>query len=159
DFHRPGGAARAVGVASGATVLGWLPVGALIFLTTVTFPSRFDGIAVVGGFFYLMAFFLAIGAIASRACPKPRAWLAACAPSGALMAVLFNATYAVIDNAYLGIVSRDPETIAEFRASGMTSMRDFINVSLEHQIIVGFVVCVVIGVLMGMVGAVCAAER
>ena len=160
DFHRPGGAARAVGVASGATVLGgWLPVGALIFLTTVTFPSRFDGIAVVGGFFYLMAFFLAIGAIASRACPKPGAWLAACAASGALMAVLFNATYAVIDNAYLGIVSRDPETITEFRASGMTSMRDFINVSLEHQVIVGFVVCVVIGVLMGMVGAVCAAER
>ena len=161
DFHRPGGAARAVGVASGATVLGWLPVGALIFLTTVTFPSRFDAIAVVSGFFYLMGLFLAIGAIASRACarPRPGTWLAACTASGSLMAVLFSATYAVIDNAYLGIVSRDPEQIAAFRASGMTSMRDFINVSLEHQVIVGFVVCVVIGVLMGMVGAVCAAER
>ena len=160
-FHRPGGAARAIGVASGATVLGWLPVGALIFLTTVTFPSRFDGIAVVSGFFYLMGLFLAIGAIASRACarPRPGTWLAACTASGTLMAVLFSATYAVIDNAYLGIVSRDPETIAAFRASGMTSMRDFINVSLEHQVIVGFVVCIVIAVLMGMIGAVCAAER
>ena len=160
-FHRPGGAARAIGVASGATVLGWLPVGTLIFLTTVTFPSRFDAIATVGGFFYLMGLFLAIGAIASRACarPRPGTWLAACTASGTLMAVLFSATYAVIDNAYLGIVSRDPEQIAAFRASGMTSMRDFINVSLEHQVIVGFVVCVVIGVLMGMVGAVCAAER
>ena len=161
DFHRPGSAARAIGVASGATVLGWLPVGTLIFLTTVTFPSRFDAIATVGGFFYLMGLFLAIGAIASRACarPRPGTWLAACTASGTLMAVLFSATYAVIDNAYLGIVSRDPENIAAFRASGMTSMRDFINVSLEHQVIVGFVVCIVIGVLMGMVGAVCAAER
>ena len=158
-FHRPGGAARAIGVASGATVLGWLPVGTLIFLTTVTFPSRFDAIAVVSGFFYLMAAFAAIGALASRACTRPGAWLAACATSGAIMAVLFSATYAVIDNAYLGIVSRDPEQIAAFRASGMTSMRDFINVSLEHQVIVGFVVCIVIGVLMGMVGAVCGAER
>ena len=161
EFHRPGGAARAIGVASGATVLGWLPVGALIFVTTVTFPSRFDAIAVVSGFFYLMGLFLAIGAIASRACarPRPGTWLAACTASGTLMAVLFSATYAVIDNAYLGIVSRDPETIAAFRASGMTSMRDFINVSLEHQVIVGFVVCIVIAVLMGMIGAVCAAER
>ena len=161
DFHRPGGAARAIGVSSGATVLGWLPVGALIVLGTV-FPSGlFGGIATIGGFFYLMGLFLAIGAIASRACarPRPGTWLAACTASGTLMAVLFSATYAVIDNAYLGIVSRDPEQIAAFRASGMTSMRDFINVSLEHQVIVGFVVCVVIGVLMGMVGAVCAAER
>ena len=158
-FHRPGGAARAIGVASGATVLGWLPVGTLIFLTTVTFPSRFDAIATVGGFFYLMGLFLAIGAVTGRACARPGTWLAACTASGALMAVLFSATYAVIDNAYLGIVSRDPEQIAAFRASGMTSMRDFINVSLEHQVIVGFVVCIVIGVLMGMIGAVCAAER
>jgi hypothetical protein len=145
----PGGAARAIGVASGATVIGWLPVGALIVLSTV-FPSGlFGGIATIGGFFYLMAAFPAIGALASRACARPGAWLAACATSGAIMAVLFTATYSVIDNAYFGIVSRDPENIAAFRASGMTSMRNFINLSLERQALTATILFVVIGVLMG----------
>ena len=159
DFSAPGGAARAIGVAAGATVIGWLPVGALIVLGTV-FPSGlFGGIATIGGFFYLMAAFAAIGALASRACTRPGAWLAACATSGAIMAVLFSATYAVIDNAYFGIVSRDPEEIAAFRASGMTSMRDFLTVSLEHQVLPATIIFTVGGVLMGMIGAVCAAER
>jgi hypothetical protein len=159
-FHAPGGTARAIGVASGATVIGWLPVGALIFLTTVTFPSRFDAIATIGGFLYLMAAFTATGAVASRACARPGAWLAACAASGAVTAMLFTATFAVIDNAYLSIVSRDPENIAGFRASGMTSMRDFINTALpEHQLRTGVIVFVVMSVLMGMIGAVCAERR
>jgi hypothetical protein len=158
EFHTPGGAGRAIGVASGATVIGWLPVGALIVLGTV-FPAWFGAVATFGGFCYLMAAFLAIGALASRAGARPGAWLAACAASGALMGVLFNATYAMIDNAYFGIVSRDPEKIAAFRASGMPSMRDFLTVSLEHQVLPTVIIFTVGGVLMGMIGAVCAAER
>jgi hypothetical protein len=161
-FHALGGATRAIGVASAAAVIGWLPAGALIFLTTVPFPSGpgiLGGIETIGGFFYLMAVFTAIGAVASGACARPWTWLAACAASGAIMGALSSATYAVIDNVYLGIVSRDPENIAGFRASRMTSMREYINVSLEHQALTAIIVCVVIGGLMGPIGAVCAAER
>ena len=123
------------------------------------FPSGFGTIATIGGFCYLIALFLAVGAVAGWAGARPGAWLAACAASGALMGMLLTATFAVIDNAYYGIVSRDPEKIAAFRASGMTSMRHFLTVSLEHQVLPATIIFTVVCVLMGMVGAVCAAER
>jgi hypothetical protein len=40
------------------------------------------------------------------------------------------AAFAVIDNAFLSVVSHQQAKLAGFRASGMTSMRDYINASL-----------------------------
>jgi hypothetical protein len=130
DHLTTGGPARAVRAAAVTAAAGWLPPATVIALGSAVFPSAGAG----ADWIYLLAMFLTAGAAASRACPRPRAWPAACAVSGAVMAVLLNATYAVIDNACLSIISRDQEKTAAFRASGMTSLRDYLNHTLTHQI-------------------------
>jgi hypothetical protein len=52
-----------------------------------------------------------IGAVASRACTRPWSWPLAGATAGVVMAALTNATYAVVDNVFLGIVSKQPEKL------------------------------------------------
>lgn len=74
------------------------------------------------------------------------------------MAVLVNATFAMVDNVFLSAVSKQPEKIADFHTSGMTSMRDFINLTLERQVIGITILLVVMGLLLGTVGAVCAVD-
>ena len=74
------------------------------------------------------------------------------------MAALTDATFAWVDNAFFGIVSKQQQ-IEEFRSSGMTSMRDFINLSLERQVLGITIMLTVVGLLMGTIGAICAAER
>jgi hypothetical protein len=159
DFAAVMDAARAVGLATAATVIGWLPVGALIYLSNVVFPSNDDTIPSIAGYLYLMVAFAAIGAVASRACAELWSWLVASAVSGLVMAALINATFAWVDNAYLGIVSKQQQKIEDFRSSGMTSMREFINLSLERQVVGITVLLTVIGVLLGTMGAIGAAER
>ena len=109
--------------------IAWLPIAALIFASNVVFPSAGDAVSSVTGNLYLMAVFLVIGAVAGRACARTGTLIAAVATAGAIMAGLANATFAVIDNDFPGIVGTQPEKAAEFRASGMTSMQDFLNLS------------------------------
>jgi|SRR5438874_11535470 len=123
------GSARANGLAARAAVIAWLPIAALIFASNVVFPSAGDAVSSVTGNLYLMAVFLVIGAVAGRACARTGTLIAAVATAGAIMAGLANATFAVIDNDFPGIVGTQPEKAAEFRASGMTSMQDFLNLS------------------------------
>lgn len=159
DLHAGAGTARAVGLAAGAAVIGWLPAGALIFVGSVVFPSYSDAVLFTAGFLYLMMAFPVIGAVAGRACTRPWSWPLAGVVAGMVMAALTNAAYAVVDNVFLGIVSKQPENIEEFRTSGMTSMRDFINLSLDRQVLGITVLLTVTGLLMGTIGAICAAER
>jgi hypothetical protein len=159
EFRAAAGAARAIGLAAAAAVIGWLPLGALIFLSNVTFASQDDAISSAAGYLYLIAAFAVIGAVASRACASTGSWLAACAVAGAVMAVLVNATFAAVYNAFPGIAGKQPQKIADFRASGMTSMRDFLNLSLERQVIGITIELIVMGLFFGMLGACGAAER
>jgi hypothetical protein len=53
------------------------------------------------------------------------------ATAGLVLAVLGMGTFAVIDNAFLSIVSRQQAKVAGFRASGMSSMRAYVNADLE----------------------------
>jgi hypothetical protein len=152
------GGVRAIGLAAGLAAIAWLPIGALIFLSDVTFAASDDGISSVAGYLYLMAAFTVIGAVAGRAYARPASWLAACAVAGIVMAVLVNATFATVDNLFLSTVSKQPERIADFHASGMTSMRDFINLTLERQVVGITILLVVMGLLLGTVGAVCAVD-
>ena len=159
EFRAVTGAARAIGLAAAATVIGWLPLGALIFLSNVTFPSDDDNISSAAGYLYLIAAFAVIGAVASRASASTGSWLAACAVAGTVMAVLVNAAFAAVDNAFPSIVGKQPQKLADFRASGMTSMRDFLNLSLERQILGITIILIVMGLFFGMLGACNAAER
>ena len=159
---RPGdgpGAARAIGLAAAAAVAGWLPLGALISLSNVAFPSDGDSTSSAAGYLYLIAAFAVIGAIASRASDSAGSWLAACATAGAVMAVLINATFATVYNAFPAIVGTQPQKLADFRSSGMTSMRDFLNLSLERQVLGIAIILIVLGLFFGMLGACGAAGR
>ena len=111
----------------------------------------------MAGFFYLMVAFPVIGAIASRACARPWSWPLAGTVAGVVMAVLVSATFAWVDNAFSGVVSK--QQIEGFRSSGMTSIHAFIDLALERQILGSTIMLTVIGVLMGTIGAICAAER
>ena len=51
--------------------------------------------------------------------------------AGLILAALGMGTFAVIDNAFLSVVSHQQAKIDGFRASGMTSMRAYINADLE----------------------------
>lgn len=159
EFRAARGATRAIGLAAAAAVAGWLPLGALIFLTTVTFPSGDDSFSSAAGYLYLIAAFAVIGAVASRASGSAGSWVAACAAAGAVMAVLVNATFAAVYNAFPAIVGTQPQKLADFRGSGMTSMRDFLNLSLEHQVLGMTVILIVLSLFFGMLGACGAAER
>ena len=160
DFHAGTGAVRAIGLAAGAAVIGWLPVGAIIYLSTVVFPASDQPVPwSLAGFLYVMAAFPAIGAVVSRACARPWIWPLAGAAAGAVMAALTNAAFAWVDTAFFGVISKQQQQIEQFRSSGMTSMRDFINLSLERQVVSITILLTVVGLLMGTIGAICAAER
>lgn len=158
EFRTAPGTARAIGLSAAATVIGWLPAGALVFLGSVTFPAGGDIISTAGSL-YLLAAFAVIGAVAGRAGGGPGSWAAACATAGAVMAALVTAAFAAVDNAFPAIIGRQPQKLADFRSSGMTSMRDFLNVSLEHQALGITVLFIVLGLFFGMLGACGAAER
>ena len=113
-------------------MFGWLPVGVLIVVFEVVFPSD-NPIPFVAGFCYLMVAFPVIGAVASRACNRPWSWPLAGVTAGVVMAVLTEATYATVDNASLGIVGK--------QVLGVTLL------------------LTVIGLMMGTIGAICAAEQ
>jgi hypothetical protein len=153
------GAARAIGLAAAAAVVVWLPLGALIFLSNVVFPGPDNAISLLAGYLYLMTAFVAIGAAASRACVQPWSWPVAGAAAGVVMATLINGTFAWVDNAFLDVVSQQPQKIADFHASGMTSWRAFIDLSLERQVLGITIEFTVFAVLFGTLGAVAAARR
>jgi len=126
DYARD--AARSAALA--ATV--YVPLGLGLYLGNVVFPSPEDRL--VGDLAldtYLLAVLLVAGALARRASARPAAPVIAGMAAGLVLAVLGMATFAVIDNAFLSVVSHQQGMIDGFRESGMTSMRAYINGHLE----------------------------
>src|SRR5207247_4841854 len=80
---------------------------------------------------YLLVALMAVGALARRASARPGAPVIAGMAAGLVIAVLGMVTFAVLDNAFLSIVSHQQGKIDGFRGSGMTSMRAYINGGLE----------------------------
>jgi hypothetical protein len=151
-------AVRAMARAAGAAMIASLPLAASIFLSNVTFASSSGGFWFPVVMVYLLVAFPVIGAVAGSASARPGSVLAACAVAGAVIAGLVMATYAAIDNAFPAIVIRQPEKMTGFRASGMTSARDFLNLTLERQIQGVAIIGIVMGLFFGMLGAMAADE-
>ena len=87
----------------------------------------------------------------------PGGWPAAGAWAGsvtALIAVsLVMATFAIVDNVYLDVVSRQPDKIAAFHASGYRTIRESINAGLVTGALYGIPFATAIGAVAGIVGA------
>jgi hypothetical protein len=125
---------HAAGRAALAAVLGWMPLAAALYLSNVVFAQRQDSAAgVLLTDAYVIFTLMAAGAAARRAPARPGTGprVIAGLAAGLVLGVLTMAAFAAIDNAFLSVVSQRQETLTAFRASGLTSMRAYLNGSLE----------------------------
>jgi hypothetical protein len=107
---------------------------------------------------YLLAALLTAGALARRGSARPGAPVIAGMAAGLVLALLGMATFAVIDNAFLPIVSHQQGNLEGFRGSGMTSMRAFINGDLAATAPGVIIVGTVAGAVLAPIGAALARE-
>lgn len=73
--------------------------------------------------------------------------------AGLVITILGMATFAVIDNAFLSTVSHQQGKIDGFRGSGMTSMRAYINASLEATAPGVAIILTIAGAFFAPIGA------
>jgi hypothetical protein len=131
-------------------LIAWVPWGTGIVLTNVVFPTRqdHDGLWVPVGYLLIFAVF----AFAGLTPASGRSRVAAGAVAGAVLGLLTIATFAVVDNVFLRIVSQQQAKIEGLRESGMTSMRGFINTGLVPAGIFMTLEFAVFGILLAAVG-------
>jgi hypothetical protein len=114
-----------------AGVVGFL-VAVEIVLTNVVFPSTTDDdtVSVVVSYLSVFAAMILAGVLAARDGAGPRGQIVAGAVTGAIIGALVIATFLVVDNIWLDIVSQQQTKIDGFAHSGASSMRAFINQGL-----------------------------
>jgi hypothetical protein len=127
-----GGYGRAAGHAALLAVVACIPLTTALYLTNVVFPSPRDStLGVLAMDAYLAATLALAGVVGRRACAGRGAPAVAGVAAGLVIAVIGMSAFAVIDNAFLSVVSHQQAKLAGFHASGMTSMRAYVNASLE----------------------------
>jgi hypothetical protein len=150
---------RAAGRSAALAAIAYLPLGLGLYLANVVFPSPQDstaGVLAMGA--YLLLALMTAGALARRASARPGAPVIAGMAAGLVLAVLGMATFAVIDNAFLAIVSHQQGKIDGFRDSGMTSMRAWINADLEATAPGVAIILTIAGAFLAPIGAALAHE-
>ena len=145
---------RAAGRSAALAAIAYVPLGLELYLVNVAFPSPQDNTAgVLAGDAYLFLALMTAGALARRASARPGVPVVAGMAAGLVIAVLGMATFAVIDNTFLSIVSHQQGKIDGFRDSGMTSMRAYINADLEATSPGVAIVLTIAGAFFATVGA------
>jgi hypothetical protein len=151
---RAAGCGRSASRSAALAAIAYLPLGLGLYLANVAFPSPQDSTAgVLAMDAYLLVTLMAAGALARRASAWPAAPVIAGMTAGLVLAVLGIATFAVIDNAFLPIVSHQQGIIDGFRQSGMTSMRTYINGHLEATAPGMAIVLTITGAIFAPIGA------
>jgi hypothetical protein len=150
EFRMTSETGRAIRRGAIVAVIAWVPLGTGIVLTNVVFPTRQDndGLWVPVMFLVISAVF----ALAGMNSATERNRVTAGAVAGAILGMLFIATFAVIDNAFLQIISQQQAKIEGLRESGMTSMRAYLNSSSVPAGIFAVIVFAVIGIVMTNAG-------
>jgi len=127
-----------------------------IILTNVVFPNYGSDDYPAVGLMYLL-YFIAFGITGYLSVKEKDNWLQG-TKSGAIMGftvmIIMIATYFIIDNLFLDIVSKQPEKIAYFQSSGFNTMRDSINFGLLKGLVFGSIMGTVFGAIFGTFGAV-----
>lgn len=148
--------ARAAGRSAVLALIAYVPIGLVLYLFTVVFTSAQVAVPAVAGYGYPLLVLLAAGARARRASARAGAPIVAGLAAGLVLAILAVATIAVMDNAFLPVISQQQDTIEKFRASGMTSMRAYLNRDLESTTPVVIIVVAIAGAAFGPLGPVLA---
>jgi len=150
---------RAASRSAALAAIAYVPLGVGLYLANAVFPSPQDSTAGdLAMDAYLLVALMAAGALARRASARPGAPVIAGIAAGLVLAVLGMATLAAIDNSFLSIVSHQPGKIDGFRASGLTSMRAYINSYLEATAPGVAIVLAIAGAIFGAIGAAVAQE-
>ena len=150
---------RAAGRSAALAAIAYVPLGLGLYLANVVFPSPQDSTAgVLTMDAYLLVALMTAGALVRRGTARPGAPAIAGLAAGLVLAILGMATFAVIDNAFLSIVSHQQGKIDGFRESGMTSMRAYINGDLEATAPGVAIVLAVAGAILAPIGAAMAQE-
>jgi hypothetical protein len=147
------------GAAGRSAVLGliaYLPIGLVLCLINVVLASSQVVVPAVAGYGYPLLVLLTAGAWTRRASARTGAPIIGGLTVGLVLAILAVTTIAVLDNAFFSVISQQPDNIENFRASGMTSMRAYLNSNLESATPVVIIVAATAGAVFGPLGPVLA---
>lgn len=120
----------------------------IIFLSNVVFPSNAPDwapgelfVAILIGLYVMWAAYRSDGSLKER--------LLTGALTSLIGFTLAMATFFIIDNAYLGIVSQQSDKIVGFRAGHYTSMQAYINMNLVKALLFGLPASTIFGLVCG----------
>jgi hypothetical protein len=107
----------------------WVGLSLEVIRSNVFFPSKADNdtVSVLVSYLCVFAALFLTGVLAARANASRKGQLLAGLIAGAMIGALTIATFAVVDNVWLDIVSQQQAKIDGFAHSGAASMRDYIN--------------------------------
>jgi hypothetical protein len=148
------GYGKAAGRAVLTAVIAWIPLAAAIYLSRVVYPGLQDStLGDAAAQVYVIIALMAAGAAAHRASARTGAPAVVGLLAGLVLAILVLATAAVVDNAFLAVISRQPARISGLHASGMTSMRGYVNANLESLAPGLCLLMAAAGAILGALGA------
>lgn len=147
---------RAAGRSAVLGLIAYVPIGLVLYLLNVAFPSAQVAIPGVLAYGYPLFVLLAAGARARQASARISAPIVAGLAAGLVLAILAVATVAIMDNAFFSVISQQPDTLEKFRASGMTSMRAYLNRDLESAAPLVIISLAIAGAVVGPLGPVLA---
>jgi hypothetical protein len=146
--------ARAAGRSAVLALIAYLPIGLAIYLFSVVLPAARVTVPAVLHYGYPLLVLLIAGARARRASTRSGTPVVAGLTAGLVLAVLAVGTVAAMDHAFLAVISQQPDNMAKLRASGLTSMRAYLNGHLEAVAPVVIIILVMAGAIFGSLGPV-----
>jgi hypothetical protein len=133
--------------------LVWLGLSAEILVTNVVFPSPDDdSVAILVSYLAVFGALGGIGVLAGRSGAARRVQALGGMVAGAAIGALSVVSFAVVDNIWLGTVSRQPQKIDGFAHSGAASMRAYLNHDLIGPAVFAVIAFGIIGAIMGAFG-------
>lgn len=112
-----------------------------------------DGPYVAAAYAMIFASLVAIGAVAHGAALTVRGPILAGAVAGAVLGVLIIATFLVVDNVFFTTISRQQTKIDGWAASGLPSMRTYVNLNLAYAMGMLAIALAIAGAALAPVGA------
>lgn len=139
----------------------WVALSVDIVLTNVVFPTRQDddALAVLLAYLGVFAVLATIGYLAVRRGTELAGAALSGAIAGAVIGLLTAATFFVVDNVWLDIVSRQQAKIDGLAQSGGGSMRDYINTGLTGAAVILPLMLAAFGVVLALGGGLLAQWR
>jgi hypothetical protein len=145
-----GGRTRGVLIAG----IVWVGLSLEVVRSNVVFPSKADNdtVSVLVAYLCIFAALFLIGALAGRSEASRKGQALAGLIAGLMIGALTIATFAVVDNVWLNIVSQQQTKIDGFAHSGASSMRDYINSGLAGGAVFLSVALGIFGAALSLLG-------